>query len=312
MNSIVTIGIPCFNAEQWISGAIESALAQTWTEKEVIVVDDGSTDASHERVTSFGDRVRLIQCQHRGGNHARNEILRNARGEWIQYLDADDYLEPEKIARQFTEGSDGSYADALYSPYWFERVGNPPVRWQSELNPNQDIFIQWISWQMPQTGALLWRKSALDGLGGWKQDQPCCQEHELYLRALKAGLRFTFTETPHAVYRLWSEETVCRKDPQQTIRVRTELIDEARAWLQERGEWTPGHQRAAARACFEMARTLAQNGIDKAAAYHDERNAAGLIRVEGPAAPLFYRAAYRLVGFQKAERFAAKLRPARA
>jgi len=311
MNSFVTIGIPCFNAEQWIGAAIESALGQTWSEKEVIVVDDGSNDGSRERIESFGDRVRLIRSEHRGGNHARNEILRNARGEWIQYLDADDYLEPEKIARQFAEGADGRDAEALYSPYFFERVGNPPDRWQSELDSDDEIFIQWISWQMPQTGAVLWRKSALETLGGWKDDQPCCQEHELYLRALKAGLRFRFTATPHAVYRLWSEGTVCRKDPSQTIRVRTELIDDARAWLKEHGRWTPRHQKTAARVSFEMARTLAQDGITMATAYHDERDAAGLIRVEGPAAPLFYRVAYRFVGFRVAEQLAAKLRSVR-
>jgi glycosyltransferase involved in cell wall biosynthesis len=308
MSSFVSIGIPCFNAERWISGAIESALGQTWTDKEVIVVDDGSTDGSLDRVRGFADRVRLIRCEHRGGNHARNEILRNARGEWVQFLDADDYLEPEKISRQFAEGSMGETADVLYSPYWFERVGDAAERWQSELHSENDLFTQWIAWELPQTGAALWRKRALAELGGWKEDQPCCQEHELYLRALKAGLRFVFTPTTHAVYRLWSEDTVCRKDPSRTIRVRTQLIDDARAWLTERHRWSALHQRTAARACFEMARTLARNDVDQASAYFSERRTAGLIQPGGPAAPLAYRLAYHVLGFEKAERLAARRR----
>jgi GT2 family glycosyltransferase len=308
MSSLVSIGIPCFDAERWISGAIESALGQTWAEKEVIVVDDGSTDGSIKRVEEFGERVRLIRCDHRGGNHARNEVLRNARGQWIQFLDADDYLEPEKISRQFAEGAMGEAADVLYSPYWFERFENPPVRWQSELHSRNDLFTQWIAWEMPQTGAALWRRTELAGLGGWKEGQPCCQEHELYLRALKSGLRFVFTPTAHAVYRLWSEETVCRKDPGRTIRVRTELIDDARAWLTERERWTAQHQRTAAQACFEMARTLARDDVERASAYFAERVRAGLMQPAGPAAPLAYRLAYHLLGFEKAERIAARRR----
>lgn len=308
MSSFVSIGIPCFNAERWIGGAIESALGQTWPEKEVIVVDDGSTDGSIARVKGFGDRVRLILSDHRGGNLARNEALKNARGEWVQFLDADDYLEPEKIERQFEEGSMGDKADVLYSPYWFEKEGDSRKRWQSDLHPGNDLFTQWISWELPQTGAALWRRSALLQLGGWKEDQPCCQEHELYLRALKAGLRFVFTPTAHAVYRLWSEATVCRKDPGRTIRVRTELIDDAHAWLKERGRWTPQHQQAAARACFEMARTLARDDVNRASVYFSERRAAGLMQPAGPAAPLAYRIAYYLLGFSRAEMLAARRR----
>jgi GT2 family glycosyltransferase len=308
MTPFVSIGIPCFNAERWISGAIESAIRQTWTDKEVIVVDDGSTDESRRRIAEFGERVRLIEGDHRGGNHARNQVLRNARGEWVQFLDADDYLEPDKISRQIAEGSSGEGADILYSPYWFERAGDPPERWPSEVHSKHDLFTQWISWELPQTGAALWRKSALDQLGGWKEGQPCCQEHELYLRALKAGLRFVFTPTIHAVYRLWSEETVCRKDPSRTIRVRTDLIDDARAWLAERNRWTPRHQSVASKACFEMARTLARDDLDRAVSYFSERRSAGLMNPSGPAAPLAYRLAYHLLGFEKAERIAAMRR----
>lgn len=308
MSPLVSIGIPCFNAERWISGAIESALGQTWPDKEVIVVDDGSSDESVGRAREFGDSVKLVRCNHQGGNHARNEILKYASGEWVQFLDADDYLEPEKISKQFAEGAVGQSADVLYSPYWFERAATPPKRWLSELHSENDAFTQWIAWEFPQTGAALWRKAALDQLGGWKEGQVCCQEHELYLRGLKAGLRFVFTPTAHAVYRLWSEETVCRKDPSQTIRIRTGLIDDARAWLEETGRWTPQHQKTAAQACFEMARTLARDDIARASEYFAERNSAGLARPTGPAAPLTYRIAYHLLGFERAERLAARRR----
>ena len=308
MTPLVTVAIPCFNAERWLRQCIESALAQTWSAVEVIVVDDGSTDSSKSIARAFGDGVLLLESGHRGGNVARNLALARSRGTWVQFLDADDYLEPAKIAVQLNEADQGAAADLIYSPYFFEKHGSPPERWVSDLDAEADLFAQWLSWELPQTGAVLWRRNALTEIGGWKEGQPCCQEHELYFRALQAGLRFVHTPTPHAVYRLWSEETVCRKDPAQTIRVRTELLDQARAWLLERGRWTELHQRVVARACFEMARTLARDNLAVATAYHAERKRAGLIRLEGPAAPLAYRVAYNLFGFRGAELLAATRR----
>ncbi len=105
MPSLVTIGIPCYNAAQWIAASVQSALDQTWPQCEVIVVDDGSTDGTVEVLRKFGDAIRIEQAPHGGANRARNLILKAARGEWLQYLDADDYLRMEKIARQFAEAA---------------------------------------------------------------------------------------------------------------------------------------------------------------------------------------------------------------
>lgn len=307
MSPVVTIAIPCFNSAPSLGAAIRSALAQSPPECEVIVVDDGSEDGSVAVAREFGDKIRLLTTPHRGGNHARNQALAQARGPWVQFLDADDYLEPEKIARQFAETDDGKDADVIYSPVWIEDLGRK-TREASVLDPDLDLFSQWFAWQTPQTGGALWRKSALESIGGWKEGQPCCQEHELYSRALQAGLRFRFAPTPHAVYRIWSEETVCRRDPRQVIRVRTELMDALQAWMQSRGLWKAVHARIAGQAFFEMARTLARHDLAEAAAYFRERKERGLIHLAGPAAPRAYRLAHRLLGFTGAEKLAAARR----
>ena len=306
MTPLVTIAIPCYNNGQWLRQAIESALAQTWPALEVIVVDDGSTDDSREVARTFGDRIRTLTTGHLGAPHARNQALAQARGEWLQFLDADDYLEPEKIAQQFAETGGGENADVIYSPVLIETVtGSSAIRVLSGTDPSRDIHSQWIAWQIPQTGGALWRKSALEALGGWRAGQPCCQEHELYLRALCAGQRFVFAPTPHAVYRIWSEQTLCRRDPRLVIRERTRLIDTLQAWLTARSAWTEEHRRTAGRACFEMARTIAKFDLAEAATYHRERCACGLLRLDGPAAPAGYRLAHRLLGFTAAEKLAA-------
>jgi len=307
MKPLVSIGIPCFNSAQWLAQAIDSALAQTLTEKEVIVVDDGSKDESVMIAKTFGDRIQLIVTENRGGNHARNCALQAARGEWIQFLDADDYLEPDKITQQFAEAGDGADADVIYSPTWIEDLGKK-TREPSAIDIQLDLYCQWLAWQIPQTGGALWRKSTLDSIGGWKEGQPCCQEHELYLRALEAGLRFRFAPTPHAVYRIWSEQTVCRRDPRQVIRIRTELMDALQAWMKAHSLWTTTHARIAGQAFFEMSRTIARQDLAVAAAYYRDRKERGLIHLAGPAAPRSYRLAHRLLGFTGAEKLAAARR----
>jgi len=301
-------------------------------------VDDGSTDSSVAIAQNFGDRVKVIAGGHQGANHARNLVLQNTTGEWVQFLDADDYLEPEKVITQLREAgeackeNDGRDADVLYSPVWVETwSATGSTRVKSESSPDADIFTQWIRWHIPQTGGCLWRREALLRIGGWKEGQPCCQEHELYLRALMAGLRFVFTPTPGAVYRIWSEETLCRKDPLLVIRVRTALFDKlidhfmraqvAQYWKEDEPDFvfpvrnrrlgdciTKTHRRELGRACFEMSRTFAKHDLAGAAAYHAERKANGLIRLAGPAAPFSYRIIYSLLGFTAAEKVARWLR----
>lgn len=137
---------------------------------------------------------------------------------------------------------------------------------------------------------------------------PCCQEHELYLRALQAGSQWRFCPSPGAVYRLWSEETVCRKDPVRVIRTRTELIDRALAWLDQNQALQSAHRHAAAQAFFEMARSWARYDLDAATHYLDDRRRRTSIRPRGPAAPVNYRLAYHLLGFRRAEALAARWR----
>src|SRR5215210_56605 len=141
MAPLITIGIPCYNAEAWLQAAIESALAQSWPEKEVIVIDDGSTDQSVAIAQKFGDAIRLHRTANHGVNRARNEIIRLARGEWIQYLDADDYLLPEKVATQLKEAAPVDHAGIIYSPVYLEdwTQGSPRARTIEAIDVTQDL-----------------------------------------------------------------------------------------------------------------------------------------------------------------------------
>ncbi len=307
---LVSICIPTRNTERWIRHAIDSALNQTWEHCEVIVIDDGSTDQSVEILKSYGSRIVYRSTPPRGGNPARNLAISLARGLWIQFLDADDYLLPDKITAQFTEVGVENGLDLILSPELLQRWsdGHPL---NPELKPKpvgKDLFEQWFSWEMPGTQGGLSRADYLRRFGNWNEEVPCCQDYELYARALKIGVSTRWTTQAGSVYRIWSEQTVCRRDPVQLIDVKTNLVDEMVSFLQKNNLWNESYSQVAGRTCFEMSRTLVQHDLAKAADYHEERRARGLIHLAGPAAPLSYRLAYRTLGFKAAEKLARLLR----
>lgn len=101
MNPLVSILIPAFNAERWIGDTIRSALAQNWPRKEIIVVDDGSADQTLSVARQFASNsVSVVTQTNQGAAATRNKAYALCQGDWIQWLDADDLLAPEKISRQ--------------------------------------------------------------------------------------------------------------------------------------------------------------------------------------------------------------------
>ena len=101
MKPLVSILIPAFNAEQYIADSIRSAMAQTCPRKEIIVVDDGSTDNTLAIARQFEtDGVRVVAQDNQGAAAARNRLFSLSKGDYLQWLDADDLLAPDNIARQ--------------------------------------------------------------------------------------------------------------------------------------------------------------------------------------------------------------------
>lgn len=100
MQPKVSAIIPNYNYERYVGEAVNSALVQTYKNREVIVVDDGSKDDSLQVLESFGDKIKVIKQQNTGVSAARNNAVRESTGEFLAFLDADDVWYPEKIARQ--------------------------------------------------------------------------------------------------------------------------------------------------------------------------------------------------------------------
>ncbi len=118
-NSLVSICIPVHNAARWINNTILSALNQTWENKEIIIVDDGSTDETLKIVKNFEVKnLKLISQRNKGACAARNLSLSNAQGDYIQWLDADDILHPQKIESQLSNNELSYNSLTLHSGMW--------------------------------------------------------------------------------------------------------------------------------------------------------------------------------------------------
>lgn len=144
MNSLVSILIPAYNSEQWLAETLSSAINQTWQRKEIIVVDDGSRDRTFEIANSFSARgVKVVKQANGGAPAARNAALALAQGDYIQWLDADDLLHPEKIARQMERAS-ADHKTLLTSAWgkFFFRTGK--ARFEPDSLWRDHAPVEWI------------------------------------------------------------------------------------------------------------------------------------------------------------------------
>lgn len=308
MGPNISVLIPCYNSEQWIGEAIESVLGQTYPHTKVIVWDDGSTDGSEKVIASHEPQIEWHRAPNQGGAAARNRLLERASGTWIQYLDADDYLEPDKIAQQVEELQASTQdVDVLYGPVTMQYEEEETAR--KEVLPieyPEDPWSSLVTWDLPQTGSPLWRREALQDVNGWKEDQPVCQEHELYLRLLKADKNFVYADSGGAVYRQWSEETVCRRDQPKTYRHRLAIMRRAEEFLIDQGMMTPVRRRALNQAYLECSRMIwlfDRDWAQSIIAHVEGMNDKGF-QPSDDQVPRTYQWLYRLFGFNTAERVA--------
>lgn len=187
-SELISVVIPCYNAERYISDAIESALGQTYAHLEIIVVDDGSTDASLDIVKSFGNRIRWETGPNRGACSARNRGLELARGNLVQFLDADDLLDPRKLAAQAEPLLQHS-ADVVYCDWIETNLSGtlPEARMSATWLADPVVF---ALTKIVKTSTMLFHRAKLDMIGGFRKELACAQEYDLNLRLACAGATF--------------------------------------------------------------------------------------------------------------------------
>lgn len=193
MNSkLVSIIIPAYNAEKYVGRAIKSALAQTYKDIEIIVVDDGSTDGTAQIVKSFQDaRVRYIYQQNQNVGAARNHGIRESRGVYITFLDADDEYLPEKVAKEVEFLQKNPQCGAVYCDtlqYFSEK---PEVLYMRKgAHPEGDIFPDLLHFSVINPNTFMAPKEVLEKVGMFDERPNFPEDWELWLRMARAGYQF--------------------------------------------------------------------------------------------------------------------------
>lgn len=217
---LVSIVIPCFNADAWIGAAVESALDQSHPRCETIVVDDGSTDRSLALARHFSTRgVRVVSQPQRGASAARNHGLRLAAGDFVQFLDADDLLDPAKIAVQLSLLSNappGSLASGQWGRF-NDSADQAAFNAEAVYAATSGIeFLQlhYETGSMMQPGAWLAPRPLLDRAGPWNETLSLNDDGEYFARVMLAAPRLVHAAAARCYYRAPSRQSLSRRqDP---------------------------------------------------------------------------------------------------
>jgi hypothetical protein len=220
---LVSIIIPCQNGEAWLADAIESCLAQTWRDLQVIVVDNGSADRSLEVARRYESQaVVVLECAGEGASAARNAGLSHASGDLIQFLDADDVLDCDKIRLQVDRlasalpGSMAAGAWARFQRATDEAVFSPESVWR-DLAPEEFLICSWLGGGMMPNFAWLTPRALIERAGGWNESLSLNDDGEFFSRVALTASSIVFCAGARGYYRATAIGTLSKRRDQKAL-----------------------------------------------------------------------------------------------
>lgn len=209
MTPLVSILIPAYNSQQWIADTIRSALEQTWPRKEIVVVDDGSSDGTLEIARRFASPTLQVATQlNQGAAAARNTAFSLCQGDYIQWLDADDLLAPDKIEKQMAVRARCAGNRPLLSCAWGHFIKHPgkarftPSPLWCDLNP-----VEWMLRKMEHGAYMLstsWlvSRELTEAAGPWDTRLCVDDDGEYFCRVILASDSVHFVPDARSYYRI--------------------------------------------------------------------------------------------------------------
>lgn len=199
----VSIIIPAFNSARWIRDTLRSALAQTWPDKEIILVDDDSSDQTLAIAKQYESSIlKIIRQEHSGPGTGRNRALRAAQGDYIQYLDHDDLLSPDKVEAQIRLLMESPARKVAVSPAVYFMDGQEPdagIRQDGWPIIDSDDPLNWLidlfgpdgPFSMVPPGCWLTPRTLVEEAGAWDELPTPDDDGDFFTRVLvrSSGLR---------------------------------------------------------------------------------------------------------------------------
>jgi hypothetical protein len=221
MPPLVSVIIPTWNRWEMLRLTIESVLAQTYAPVEIIVVDDGSTDATAEGLRAYGDRLRVIRQANQGGTAARNTGIQAAQGDYLTFLDHDDLMLPSKLERQVSLLQAKQDLGAAHCRWSYIDPEGKPLSKIGPL-PEGDVYKTLVLGCFLWSGAPVVRRRWIEQVGGfdpaiWSSDW------DLWLRLAAAGCRFGCVQQVLGAYRIMPDSTMA--DVERTERMDVRLLE---------------------------------------------------------------------------------------
>lgn len=218
----ISVVIPCYNSAAFLARAVDSLLAQTLSPTEVILVDNGSTDGTWLLIEQYRSQyptlVHTAREARRGAPHARNTGLEMATCEWVQFLDSDDELLPEKLATQIAAAKAAEADLVAGSCFIYQWDGNTYTKRVSavhETNPWMGL----ITSRLGRTTSNLYRRTALQAVNGWRTDLRSSQEYDLMFRLMQAGFKLACVAAPQAIIHVQENSIHKSKDVARSLEV---------------------------------------------------------------------------------------------
>jgi glycosyltransferase involved in cell wall biosynthesis len=238
MSDPVSIIIPCYNAERWVDEAIQSCINQTYAPIEIIVVNDGSTDRSLERLQTYGDKIVLIDVPNGGPARARNLGFERSTGTYIQFLDADDYLMPDKVEQQVAYLK-SSTADAVYGDWRHLTHHENGTSEFDEIHPagaHSDLLrANLTGWWVPPF-ALMYRRGIVEKSGGWDPNIVQSDDQDFFLSVLFVGATMGYVPRLTGIYRRYGRVTVSTASTEKWVRGTIQTLQKVEQKLQATGQ----------------------------------------------------------------------------
>ncbi|MBD2167457.1 glycosyltransferase [Calothrix membranacea FACHB-236] len=200
---LISVIIPAFNSEKTIKKTIESVLQQTFTDFEVIIINDGSSDSTLEIVQKINDsRITVYSFDNAGANVSRNRGLYYAKGEFVSFLDADDMWSLDKLESQLKLLQIHPESSVAYS--WTNYIDDKSqfLRRGSYIVATGNVYPNILLVNFLENGSNpLIRKQALNVIGGFDESLGACQDWDIYLR-LATNYQFVCVSSPQILYRV--------------------------------------------------------------------------------------------------------------